>query len=207
MDFDQAGVVPPKQLRTADFLVRPLRATDVDLDYAAVMENPAMLRLSGGGVWPADDFTREANLADLIVHEKEHEDRIAFTFTVMNPDQSCCLGCVYVNQLAKAQRLSRAAESAPDNVGVKAAIVRFWVRQSRVDDDLDRRLFRALVRWFAEEWQLDGVYFRAHARDRRQQHLMVRACLPLAYTLEVPGRLGPFLAFGPAGLPYNEGEG
>jgi len=207
MDFNQAGVYPPKRLRTADFLVRPLRATDVDLDYAAVMENPAMLRLSGGGVWPADDFTREANLADLIVHEKEHEDGIALTFTVMNPDQSCCLGCVYVNQLAKAHRLSKAAEAAPDAVGDKTAIVRYWVRQSRVGDDLDWRLLSALMRWFPEEWQLDGVYFRANARDRRQQHLMVRAGLPLAYTLEVPGRLGPFLAFGPVGLPYNEGEG
>ena len=207
MDFNQAGVYPPKQLHTADFLVRPLRATDVDLDYAAVMERPAMLRLSGGGVWPADDFTREANLADLIVHEKEHEDGVAFTFTVMNPDQSRCLGCIYVNQLAKAHRLSRSAEAAPDAVGDKIAIVRYWVRQSQVDDDLDWRLLSALMRWFAEDWQLDGAYFRAHARDRRQQHLMSRAGLPLAYTLEVPGRQGPFLAFGPADLPNNEGEG
>jgi RimJ/RimL family protein N-acetyltransferase len=206
MDFYRGGVLPPEELLTADLLLRPLRAADVDLDYAAVMENPALLRLSGGGVWPADGFTREANLADLIVHEQEHDDGVAFTFTVMNLDQSQCLGCVYINQLSKIHRLTRVAEAAADVVGDRGAIVRYWVRASRIDDDLDWRLVNTLIGWFHDAWELGSVYFRAHTRDRRQQHLMNRAGLPLAYSLEVPGRQGPFLAFGPIGVLNEEGE-
>lgn len=204
MDFSQAGVYPPQGLLTADFLLRPLRSTDVDLDYEAVMENPAMLRLSGGGVWPADDFTREANLADLIIHEKEHADGVAFTYTVMNPAQNLCLGCVYVNQLSNTHRLTRVAEAAADGPDDRAVIIRYWVRRSQIGDDLDWRLVTSLITWFSDSWRLDHVYFRAHARDKRQQELMKRANLNLAYTLEVPGRQGPFWAFGPSGLSQKE---
>jgi len=200
LNFRQVGVYPPELLLTDELLLRPLRATDVDLDYAAVMEDPATLRFSGGGVWPADDFTREANLADLLVHQKEHEDGLAFTFTVMNPDQSQCLGCVYINQLARVHSLTSIAEAATDVVDGREAIVRYWVRPSRIYDDFDWRLVITLIGWFRDAWHLGDVYLRAHARDRRQQHLMKRASLPLAYTFEVPGRQGSFLAFGPVGV-------
>jgi RimJ/RimL family protein N-acetyltransferase len=198
MDFYPAGDNPPDQLITDKFLLRPLRPSDVDLDYDAVMENPARLRLSGGGVWPADDFTREANLADLIVHEQEHEDGVAYTFTMMNLAQSRCLGCVYVNQLAKAHRLTAVAEAAPVKVDDRQAIVRYWVRYSLVGDDLDWYLVTKLIEWLNNDWHFSEVYFRAHARDQRQQELMRRAGLPLAYMLEVPDRQRSFMAFGPA---------
>lgn len=200
MGFSQAGVRSPDELVTEAFLLRPLRAADVDLDYEAVMENPAMLRLSGGGVWPADDFTRQANLADLLVHEREHEDGVAYTYTVLSADQSQCLGCVYVNQLAKTQRLTTVTGETPEAIDERQAIVRYWVRQSRVSGDLDWRLVTTLIDWFGQAWRLGDVYFRAHALDQRQQHLMEQAGLPWAYTFEVPGRQGPFLAFGPIGL-------
>jgi RimJ/RimL family protein N-acetyltransferase len=206
MGFYQAGVHPPEELLTVDFLLRPLRSTDVELDYDAVMENPATLRLSGGGIWPADDFGLEGNLADLIVHEKEHEEGVAFTYTVLNPGQSQCLGCVYVNQLSKMHALSKSDEALPDVCEERDAIVRYWVRPSRIGDDLDWRLVTVLVDWFNDAWPLNSVYFRAHAHDRRQQHLMDKAGLPLAFTLDVSGRQGPFFAFGPVGAPRGEGQ-
>lgn len=205
MDFYPSGVRPPAELISVDYLLRPLRATDVDLDYEAVMEHPAMLRLSGGGVWPADDFTREANLADLVIHEREHENGVAFIYTVMNLDQSQCLGCVYVNQLS-AYKSTGMTDVGRETFDDGQAIVRFWVRHSRLRDELDWRLLNALIEWFTDNdaWWFSHVYFRAHDLDERQRDLMTRAGLPLAYSLELSGRQGLFLAYGPVEMPGEE---
>lgn len=204
MDFYPAGVQPPNELRVADLFLRPLRPADVDLDYEAVMENPAALRLSGGGTWPADDFTREANLADLLMHEREQDEGVAFTYTVMNLDQSQCLGCVYVNQLSSAIQLASLTDLAPEQVDQRQAVIRFWVRQSLLSDELDWRLLNILIAWFSDDWLFSKVYFRAHDRDKRQKSLLDRAGLPLAFSLEVAGRSGPFLAYGPLVPPLEE---
>jgi len=47
----------PEALRTDEFLVRPLRATDVTLDYDAVISSRAELLLGSGGTWPREGFT------------------------------------------------------------------------------------------------------------------------------------------------------
>src|SRR5437899_168251 len=58
----------PEVLQTDEFLVRPLRATDVQLDYDAVISSRAELLLGSGGTWPREGFTIEENLADLQQH-------------------------------------------------------------------------------------------------------------------------------------------
>jgi RimJ/RimL family protein N-acetyltransferase len=204
MDFYSAGVRPPDQLVADDFLLRPLRTVDVDLDYDAVMENPAALRLSSGGAWPADDFTLEENLIDLAEHENEHNQGVAFTYTMVNRDQNECLGCVYVNQLTTTYRLVEMVK--PVTIDARHAIVRYWVRQSRVKDDLDWGLLHALIGWFSDEWRLSTAYFRAHEDDERQRFLMAEAALPHSLTLELQGRRGRFLAFGPVATLDKEGS-
>src|SRR5260221_14758415 len=47
----------PEALQTDEFLVRPLRATDVRLDYDAVISSRAELLLGSGGTWPREGFT------------------------------------------------------------------------------------------------------------------------------------------------------
>src|SRR5918993_4107193 len=85
----------PNALRGDEFLLRPLRATDVDLDYEAVMASQEILRRGSDGQWPRPDFTLEENLADLQGHEADFHARRGFTYTVMDPAETRCLGCVY----------------------------------------------------------------------------------------------------------------
>ena len=47
----------PEALQTDEFLVRPLRATDMTLDYDAVISSRAELLLGSGGTWPREGFT------------------------------------------------------------------------------------------------------------------------------------------------------
>lgn len=178
--FYPGNVVVPETLWTEEFLVRPLRAFDVELDYDAVITSRAELLLKSGGRWPREGFTLEENLADLIRHEQEHHDRIAFTYTVMNPAETECLGCLYINPLGRLlQRVGIFVEHLPEN----SAYVTFWVRQSRLVDNLDRRLLQALISWFQTEWAFSQVVFLAQKAQIRQIRLFEEMGMQLQYTL------------------------
>ena len=90
--------VVPIRLETPDFVLRPLLITDVVKDYDAVMTSAAELRniFARQTRWP-EGLTFEDDLIDLGWHHKEFKVRRSFAYTVMAPDESICLGCVYIN--------------------------------------------------------------------------------------------------------------
>ena len=164
--FADGGDVPSMLLK-ATFQLRPLRTTDVELDFEAVMASRAMLRRWSDSSWPADDFTLDGNLADLAFHQREHEAGEAYTYTVMNLAGDRCLGCVYINPLAP--ELIRAGGCQAADREVRAASVRFWVRSDHAGSDLEQELFDALQAWFTREWPLDCVLYVTGAQEQRQQ--------------------------------------
>jgi RimJ/RimL family protein N-acetyltransferase len=177
MEFYPANVPVPQEKRTSRLWLRPLRATDVELDYDAVMSSAEMLRCWSQSDWPTDDFTLAENLADLQRHEGEHIERKAFTFTVLNPQGTRCLGCVYIVPLR------------PEGIGLckdaaYAAEVGFWVRTSELANALDEHLLATLRDWFQAEWAFDCVVFTAAQQDTRQASLFEASGLEqrLAYT-------------------------
>ena len=189
-------VAPPTAYRNEEFVLCPLRTSHVEIDYAALMVSKEMLRRWGGGAWPADNFDLEANLADLAEHQKEHETGLAYTFTLLNPAEDECLGCVYIEPLFRYLELGRQTKPAHETSASDfKAVVRFWVKQPRLIDNLDRRLFQALIAWISKEWVFNQVFFRVNSRDRRQVALVEEAELQLHYTLHVPGRNGKYLLY------------
>src|SRR5687767_2807519 len=86
----------PASLKTGAFVLRPITAGDAALDYAAVMESREYLRSWEQSTWPEDDFTVAANGVDLAKLERWNSDRLAFTYTVLDPTESECRGCVYI---------------------------------------------------------------------------------------------------------------
>jgi hypothetical protein len=170
----------PEVLRTNEFLLRPLRATDVQLDYDAVISSRDELLRSSGGTWPREGFTLEEDLAELERHEREHRERVAFTYTVMNPAETECLGCLYMNPLERL--LGHAAESGT-YLNDNTAYVSFWVRSTRLADHLDRRLLTALIPWFLNEWAFSHVLFFAQKSEERQIRLFEDMGLQLLYSM------------------------
>jgi len=177
------NLVVPAGRRTDRLWLRPLRASDVDLDYDAVMSSVAMLRAWSQSDWPADEFTRAENLDDLQRHEREHEAREAFTFTVLEPGGARCLGCVYLTPLWPGQEPLRDGATLATNVA-------FWVRASQLANGLDAHLLAALREWLDAEWAFDRVVFTLRRQDPRQAELLVEAGLELRLTFALPdGRL------------------
>lgn len=196
MVFGNEEFTIPDGLVTNEFLIRPLLETDVELDYAAVMESKEFLRQWEQSSWPADDFTLADNLKDLQRHEREHKRRESFTYTVMNPTETECLGCVYIFPLAA--RWLAQAETAPSDDSDWAdyeAVILFWIRQSRLAEAMDRQLLDVLRPWFEQEWAFDGHLFLTNEQLEQQLSLFEDANLRFQMEVQLPNQRGKYRAY------------
>src|SRR5690606_23024234 len=78
------------------FIARKLRASDVYLDYIAVMSSIDIIKQTRGGSWPTPDLRFEDDMIDLAWHQREFENGSSFAYTIMSPDETECLGCFYL---------------------------------------------------------------------------------------------------------------
>jgi hypothetical protein len=161
MPWYPADATVPEETRTERVWLRPLRASDVALDYEAVMGSAEQLRPWSQTSWPAEDFTLEENLSDLQRHEREHLERVAFTYTVVSPSGDRCLGCVYITPSTPQTDELCAGANCPAKVG-------FWARTSELASALDAHLLSALRQWFATEWAFDCMIWLISPQDDRQ---------------------------------------
>lgn len=150
----------PQLLVTGHFRIRPLRAADVDLDYRAVMGSIDHLKGVFGpdDDWPTADLTREDDLRALRNHEKEHAQRSAFTYTVMNHEESEILGCVYI---------------LPIHTDEFDAQIFFWVTKDAYDRGLDAALHSDIEAWLREDWPFGRVVFPGRDMDWETYTLLV----------------------------------
>ena len=141
----------PEKLETEKFLLRALTVNDVVKDYDAVMTSVARLKKVFGRNtdWPTD-LTLEQDLIDLGWHQGEFQQRTSFAYTVMNPTESQCIGCVYINPTRK-QRYD--------------AVVYLWVRDSEFEKGLDPILFDAVKQWVANDWPFQKVAYPGRTVD------------------------------------------
>jgi hypothetical protein len=128
------------------FRLRMLTVNDVVKDYDAVMKSIEHLQGVFGprSKWPRKELTLEQDLIDLGWHQKEFQRRSSFAYTVMNREESQCLGCVYINPTSK---IDFDAE------------VYLWVRQSEFESGLDPILFDAVKNWIKKEWPFKKVAY------------------------------------------------
>ncbi|MCA9926992.1 MAG: hypothetical protein KC419_00890 [Anaerolineales bacterium] len=196
MVFDNENITIPVGIVTNKFLIRPLLATDVELDYAAVMESKEFLRKWEQTGWPEDNFTPTDNLEDLQRAEQRHINREAFTFTVMNPTETECLGCVYIFPRT-ARWLSQAKTTAIGEAGWAnyEAVILFWIRQSRLTEAMDRKLLDVLRSWFEQEWSFDGYLFLTNKQFEQQVAMFEEANLQLQFEVKKPEHSGKYLAY------------
>jgi len=181
MTFYPANAPVPAELHMADFSLIPLTPAHVALDYTAVTASREMLRQWSGSSWPSDDFSLDDNLQDLQWHDREHRERLAFTYTVLNPAQDECLGCVYIRPL------SEILPAAPDY----HAIVRFWVSQPQREGPLERQLLDALCTWFySNAWAFERILFHTRVSSQWQIHLFMAAGYQAVNTHYLPERGG-----------------
>ncbi len=136
----------PEVLETDKFRLRMLTIKDVEKDYDAVITSIDHLKGIFGkrDPWPSEDLTLEQDLIDLGWHQKEFQRRTSFALTVMNIEESKCLGCVYIDPTLK--------------IGYDAEVY-LWVRKSEFDNGLDPILFDGVKNWIEKEWPFKNVAY------------------------------------------------
>jgi len=142
----------PEKLETEQFRLRMLTINDVVKDYNAVMTSVDHLQGVFGpdSDWPSMGLTLEQDLIDLGWHQKEFQRRTSFAYTVMNSDESQCLGCVYIDPSKKA--------------GYNAEVY-LWVRKSEFDKGLDQVLYDTVKEWLTNEWPYINVAYPGREID------------------------------------------
>lgn len=184
----------PARLAAPDFLLRPITAQDAAADHEAVMESRDVLRVWEQSSWPADDFTVEANRQDLRALEERHSQGRAFTYTVLDPTGTTCLGCVYLMppdaQMYDGARIVPLADLGWQEVD---AAVYFWVRTSRTG--IERALLDAVRSWLARDWDLRRWVVVTHEDLAGQVALLATAGLERTFLVEEAGKPGRYVAY------------
>jgi len=152
-DFVPAGVTVPIGIESDYFRVRMLTVNDLVKDYDAVMSSVDHLQGVFGpcSSWPIG-LTLEQDLIDLGWHQKEFQRRSSFAYTVMSPDESECLGCVYMYPSEKS--------------GHDAKVI-LWVRHSEFESGLDEKLYLAVKAWLSAEWWFKSAAFPGREMSRQ----------------------------------------
>lgn len=131
------GFRAPERYDGDGFHLRMLTVADVVKDFVAVMESEQRLVgfMNPHKTWPRG-LTIEENLIDLGWHQREFTIGHSFAYTVMNDDESRCLGCCYLYPSERSDWDAKAF---------------YWARESEYRDGFDAVLgqaFRALVAQF-----------------------------------------------------------
>jgi hypothetical protein len=127
--------------------LRPIRETDVDIDYPAVMDSRARLWAKYGEAWgwPPATMTYDQDREDLARHEAEIAAHETFNYAVLDEGETALLGCVYVDP------------PEPTSPPGTDAVVSWWVVDEALGTDLERALDEFVPRWLAETWGFRAV--------------------------------------------------
>lgn len=127
--------------------LRPIRASDVDIDLVAVRANHEALRRQYGEAWdwPPERLSREADEADLARHAEEAERHESFNYAILTgaegTDDQRLLGCVYVDPPGPAH-----ADGTPCEAEVS------WWCTADAPASLASGLAEFVRGWIASEW-------------------------------------------------------
>lgn len=127
--------------------LRPIRESDVDLDYPAVMGAQASLwaRYGEAWGWPPPTMTYEHDRADLARHEREMVTGESFNSAVFDADETALLGCVYLD---------------PPEAEVDADLqVSWWLVDDLAGSALDAELATFVPQWVVTAWPFSRPAF------------------------------------------------
>jgi hypothetical protein len=129
--------------------LRPIRASDVDIDYPAVMGSRERLWAKYGEAWgwPPATMTVEADREDLAHHEAEIAAHESFNYALLDSGETKLLGCVYIDPPDQ-----RSPEGAD-------AVVSWWVVDEAEGSSLEHALDELVPRWLSEEWGFERVHY------------------------------------------------
>ena len=156
-DFVHPDPIPESYVHN-QFRFQILHPRLVELDYQALMSSKDFLRRWSQSEWPRDDFSLEENLADLNYHYEEQVERIAFTYSILDPFSTTCLGCFYIKAIQAVQLLRSEKELLRDF----SHLCSYWVIDKIRGTSLDEEILSAIDKWLNDCWEFPGLFFTSN---------------------------------------------
>ena len=125
--------------------LRQISASDVDIDYPAVMGSRERLWAKFGELWgwPPADMTLEDDRRDLERHVAEMATNESFNYAVFPDDEAELLGCVYV-------------DPPPDGHDAESG---WWVVDAHAGGPLEAALDGEIPGWLQDAWGFRNVHY------------------------------------------------
>lgn len=138
---------PTKATLPTGHHLRPIRASDTELDMAAVMGSRERLWSLYGEAWgwPPATMTAEQDRADLQRHADEMQTHESFNFALFDANETELIGCVYID---------------PSDDNAADADISWWVRDEYVGTELESALDEFVPLWIAHDWPLKAPRYR-----------------------------------------------
>lgn len=137
-DFTHPTVLPVID----GFHLRPIRESDTEIDYPAVMGSRTRLWEIYGEAWgwPRETMTVDEDRADLARHEREIKAHESFNYALLDLAETTLVGCVYIDP--------------PRKTGADTEIS-WWVVDSHVGTPLEDALAVVVPRWIERVWPFE----------------------------------------------------
>jgi len=118
----------------------------VEKDFNALMSSKESLRqiFDIDDTWPADDMTIEENYRDLKIHQDEFDNREGFSYTVVNKEDTECIGCIYI---------------WPWSYGFYDSLSFYWVTDKVKAQGFEKELGKFLDKWLKEFWGFEKILY------------------------------------------------
>lgn len=187
-----ANAPVPSGLKHPQFIAIPLTSGVAELDYAAYMASPDVIRVHSDGRWPIDGFTLSDDLKMVEKHQTDHESRRAFAFVLLAPSKREALGCLYLNPLREYLSRVQADRHVIDALPPASAMVTFWLRQDQQDTGLAEVVVEAVNDWLLSDWPLAMHLFRVLPDERSSRMALEHLDLKQTH-LMLPGEVRPYL--------------
>jgi hypothetical protein len=142
---------PPRTKRLTSFQLVVLGPAFAAQDHLAVRGSADRIRHVFGpdDDWPDADISWQDNLADLVRHEREFDERVAFAYALLDLRGEAYLGCLYLRPIKSGQ-----ADDLRRQLYQAQAFLWLSVLQSSVTDVQALAEIRA---WLGEYWPLASM--------------------------------------------------
>lgn len=156
MPFTPSNDPVPPGFQAGPYVLEPIGPHLAEPDLEAVLASREMLRRWSASTWPEDDFSLDANAADLADHADDHAKRLAFGYSVREVGTGRVFGSVYVIPVSDYLDRWRMHDGARDRLMGWRIAVDWWFRS----DEVERwpAFFDALNTWMESAWPGPVLY-------------------------------------------------
>ena len=154
MSWLPEGFIHPTLVEVGDLgHLRPIRESDVDLDYPAVMGSRERLWSIYGESWgwPPETMTPEQDRVDLRRHQDEQARQESFNYALFDDGETRLLGCCYIDP----PDVSPDAD-LPEGTD---AVISWWVVDELVGTKRAAELDAAVPVWIAQIWPFQHPFY------------------------------------------------